>query len=164
MALLTIGIAFMATLCKAQTKTGYANFNAIVDALPAKANMLKDMQTYQKTFEDEVQLMQNNYQAKLKVYIDTKATMTDAVRIQAEGELAGLQTAIQNYNTQAQQKLAARQQELSKPILDHVMLALQTVATEKGYAYVLDSSQQIVLVGPPADDLTAAVKLKLGVK
>ncbi len=49
-------------------------------------------------------------------------------------------------------------------MFDKVKLAVTAVAKEKGYTYVLDATSQIMVVAPDADDLTAAVKLKLGVK
>ena len=39
---------------------------------------------------------------------------------------------------------------------------MQVRAKEKGFTYVLDSSQTALLVSPPADDLIAPVKAKLG--
>lgn len=163
-ALLTVCTVFMANVSKAQSKIGYANFNAIVDAMPAKAELITTMTAYQKTFADQAQTMQNNYQAKLKIYVDGKAKMADAERMQAESELTSLQKGMDTYNTQAQQQIEARQQQLAKPILDNVMTAVKTVGKEKGYSYIFDSSQQIMLMSPEGDDLTAAVKLKLGIK
>ena len=54
--------------------------------------------------------------------------------------------------------------ELLKPLTDKIKSAIQAVATEKGYNYVLDSSQINLIVAPEGDDLLAAVKLKLGLK
>jgi len=163
-ALVAVCVLFTANLAKAQTKIGYVNFNAVIDAMPAKATLTKTLQDYQKTFVDQAQLMQTEYQTKFAAYDKTKTTMSDAARIQAEGELTDIQKRMETFNQQAQQKLEARQQELAKPILDNVKLAVTAVAKEKGYAYVFDSSQQIMIVSPDADDLTAAVKLKLAIK
>ena len=89
--------------------------------------------------------------------------MNDAVRLAKESDLTDINKRMQEYNATAQQKLDQRQQELAKPLFDKVKLAVNTVAKEKGYAYVFDSSQQIMLVSPDSDDLTEAVKAKLGV-
>jgi outer membrane protein len=75
-----------------------------------------------------------------------------------------LQKRIQDYNTTASQKVEAKQNELAKPLLDKVKAAISQVAAEKGYAYVIDSSQPLLLVSPAGDDLFAAVKAKLGLK
>lgn len=157
-------IVFAGNLAKAQNKIGYVFFNGIVDVMPDKATIGKQLQDYQKTFVDQLTLMQNEYQAKGTDYEKNKATMTDAARQAKEGELTDIQKRIQDYSTQAQQKLEAKQNELAKPLFDKVKTAVAAVAKEKGYAYVFDSSQTTLLVSPEGDDLTAAVKLKLGLK
>ena len=45
-------------------------------------------------------------------------------------------------------------------LLDYVV----ALAKEKGYTYVIDTSQTDLIVSPPADDLMSDVKAKLGVK
>ncbi|WP_295647883.1 OmpH family outer membrane protein [uncultured Mucilaginibacter sp.] len=151
------------TLAKAQNKIGYVNFNAVIDVMPDKLVIQKTLQTETKQYSDGLQGMQAEYQAKLADYQKGQAGMNDAVRLAKEGELTDMQKRMQDYNTTAQQKLDQRQQELAKPLFDKVKLAVNGVAKEKGYAYVFDSSQQIMLVSPDSDDLTEAVKTKLGI-
>lgn len=163
--LLATVLAFTANFAaKAQAKQGYVYFSNLVDVMPERAKLSKDLQDYQKTFSDQLQAMQTEFQTKLDAYNKAKATMTDAVRQVKESELTDMQKRIQDYGTQAQQKLEAKQNELVKPLLDKVKAAVEAVAKEKGYAYIIDATSQILVVSPPADDITAAVKLKLGIK
>lgn len=157
-------ITFTATLAKAQQKTGYVYFSNIIDVMPDKAVIGKTLQDYQKTFADALQSMQTEYQTKGAYYEKNRATMTDAIRQAKEGELTDIQKRMQSYSTDAQQKLEAKQNDLAKPLFDKVKLAINQVAKEKGYAFVIDASQNTYLVLPEGDDMTAAVKLKLGVK
>jgi outer membrane protein len=108
--------------------------------------------------------MQANYQNKAAAYAKTKAKLTKLVRVQKETELAGIQKTMQAYSTQAQQKVEAKQNELAKPLLDKIKLAVNQVAKEKGYTLVIDSTQGILLVAPDEDNLMAAVKAKLAIK
>ena len=48
------------------------------------------------------------------------------------------------------------------PIQKKAIEAIQTVAKENGYAYVISKDQ--LLVSPPADDILPLVKKKLGLK
>jgi len=162
--LVALCVVFTANLAKAQNKIGYVYFNAIIDVMPEKTKLGKDLQDYQKTFVDRLQAMQAEYQTKGKAYEAGRDKMTDAVRLQTEGELGDMQKRIQDYSTNAQQQLEAKQNEWAKPLLDKVKTAVDAVAKEKGYAYVFDATQQIMIVSPVNDDLTAAVKLKLGLK
>jgi outer membrane protein len=90
--------------------------------------------------------------------------MTDAVRTAKESELADLQKRFQDYQNTAQQQVEAKRNELGKPIIEKVRAAAAQVAKEKGYTYVINSSQTDLIVSPPGDDLMAGVKAKLGLK
>lgn len=153
-----------ANLAKAQQKIGYVNFNAVIDGMPDKAVIAKTMQDYQKQFADQYQLMQTELQTKGAEYEKNKTTWNDAIRTQKEAEITDIQKRMQDFTQKAQQSIEAKQNEQAKPLFDKVKVAVSAVAKEKGYTYVFDSSQQIMVVYPDGDDLTAAVKLKLGAK
>jgi outer membrane protein len=151
-------------MANAQTKIGHVNFNAIIDLLPDTKVVSKQLQDYNKSFMDQLTNMQNELQTKAADYDSKKATMTDAVRQLKESELQDIQKRMQDYQTSAAQKVDAKKEELGKPLFDKARAAISAVAKEKGYAYVIDSSQNELLVAPDSDDLLAAVKLKLGLK
>jgi outer membrane protein len=90
--------------------------------------------------------------------------MTDAIRTAKESELNDLQKRFTDYQNTAQQQVQAKQAELGKPIIEKVRAAVAQVAKEKGYTYVINSSQTDLVVSPPGDDLAAEVKGKLGLK
>ena len=108
--------------------------------------------------------MNNELQSKGQAYQAQRATMTDAVRTAKEAELTDMQKRFNDYQTQANQQVQAKQAELGKPIIEKVRAAVAQVAKEKGFAYVINSSQTDLVVSPPADDLMAEVKAKLGLK
>jgi outer membrane protein len=108
--------------------------------------------------------MQTELQSKGQEYQKGQATMTDAVRASKQAELQDIQNRIQSLNQKAQQDVEAKSNELVKPLSDKCRTAIEAVAKEKGYSYVFNSNQTQLIVSPPGDDLTAAVKLKLGLK
>ncbi|AYL97038.1 OmpH family outer membrane protein [Mucilaginibacter celer] len=163
-ALVAVGMLFAGGFANAQTKIGHINFNQLIDLMPETKTVSTSLQAYQKTFIDQMTTMNNEYQGKVKEYTEKRATMTDAVRAAKESELTDMQKRMNDYQNNAQQQVDAKRQELGKPIIDKATTAVQAVAKEKGYAYVLDSSQITLLVSPDADDLMAAAKLKLGLK
>jgi len=69
---------------------------------------------------------------------------------------------LQGWQQQAQQLYQQKQQDLIAPIQKKAVDAVQTVAKENGYAFVL--TKEALLSSPPADDLLPLVKKKLGVK
>jgi outer membrane protein len=77
-------------------------------------------------------------------------------------EVNELLVKLQGWQQQAQQMYQQKQQELITPIQKKALEAVQAVAKENGYAYVL--SKEALLVSPPAEDILPLVKKKLGVK
>ncbi len=70
-------------------------------------------------------------------------------------ELSGEEQRIQNMFEQ-------KRQELSLPLQRKLQGAIQEVAKESGYAYVLP--KEALLVMPPADDISPLVRKKLGIR
>ncbi|WP_419701257.1 OmpH family outer membrane protein [Mucilaginibacter sp. NFX135] len=163
-ALVAVGMLFAGNFANAQTKIGHINFNKLIDMMPETKTIQTTMEAYQKTFIDQLTTMNNELTTKGNDFQKNQATMTDAVRSAKGTEIQDIQKRMQDYQNDARQKVEQKQQELTKPLIDKATTAITAVAKEKGYAYVLDSSQVSLLVSPDADDLLAAVKLKLGLK
>ncbi len=149
---------------KAQTKLGYINVNQVIDMMPETKGVQKASQDYQQTFIVQLQSMQTELTTKGQAYEKDRATMSDAVKTVKETELQDLQKRMQDFQQTAQQKVQQKGNELLQPIIDKAKAAITAVAREKGYTYVLDTTQGEPIVAPPADDLMASVKLKLGLK
>ena len=163
-ALIAVCIVFAGNLAKAQSKIGYVAVDAIVDQMPETKAAIKSITDYNKQFIDQLTTMNNELQSKGQAYQAQRATMTDAIRTAKESELNDLQKRFTDYQNTAQQQVQAKQSELGKPIIEKVRAAVAQVAKEKGYTYVINSSQTDLVVSPPGDDLAVEVKAKLGLK
>jgi len=163
-ALVAVCIVFMGNFAKAQVKIGYIDQNALIGAMPELKTVNTQVEAYSKTFTDKITALQNEFNTKVTAYNAKKASMTDADRVASESELQDLQRRGNDMQTTAQKSVEAKGAEYMKPLLEKAKLAIEAVAKEKGYAYVLDSSQTVLLVSPPGDDMMAAVKLKMGLK
>ena len=163
-ALVAVCFVKVGNYAHAQTKNGYVNTQLILSLMPEVKTVKSQLDIYQKQFIDELTSMNNELQTKVKQFQAGKATMTDAVRTSKQGELQDIQKRIQDYQNDAQQKYEAKSNELIKPLSDKIHTAVEAVAKEKGYTYVLDSGQTALVVAPESDNLEAAVKVKLGIK
>lgn len=163
-ALVALCVVFAGNIAKAQTKIGYINFDQLVQVMPETKTIQAQLETYNKQFQDQYTAMTTEYQTKGQAYEAQRATMTDAIRSAKEGELQDIQKRIQAFQQDAQQKVSAKTNELSKPLFDKIRSTVALVAKEKGYTYVINSAQTDLIVSPPGDDLMAEVKAKLGIK
>jgi len=163
-ALVAVCMVFMGNFAKAQVKIGYIDQNALIGVMPELATVKVQMEAFQKTFVDGYAVLNKELNDKGQDYQSHQATMNDAQKTIKQSELADLQKRMQDFQTSAQQKIEAKSQEYMKPLYDRVHAAIDAIAKEKGYTYVLDSSQTSLLVSPPADDMMVAVKAKMGIK
>jgi outer membrane protein len=163
--LIAVSLLLVGQISRAQSKIGYVDFQALIGQMPEAKAIKPQIDAYQKQFVDQLTTMNNELQTKGKAYQDQSKTMTDAVRATKQTELQDLQKRLQDYQTDAQQKVEAKSNELVKPLADKATLAVKEVAKAKGIAYVVDSSRgNPLLVSAATDDLTADVKAKLGIK
>ncbi|QKJ29111.1 OmpH family outer membrane protein [Mucilaginibacter mali] len=162
-ALVAACVLVLSSYAKAQTKIGYLNFQNVVTADPEFAKVTTQINAYQQQFVETIKGINTEYQTKLDEYNAKRATMTDAQRTKAESELTDLQKRLNDQNTNAQNLVNQKYGELTKPLVDKWKAAVNQLAKEKGYTYVIDSSQVELLVAPDGDNLEAAVKAKGGV-
>ena len=163
-ALVAICILSMGSFARAQSKIGYIAMNDLITAMPELKTVNTQMDAYKKTFMDAITSQQAEIQKAGADYQSKRATMSDAVRIAKEAELNDMNKRLQDYSNTAQQQVEAKGQEYMKPLYDKANTAITAVAKEKGYTYILDSTQTSLLVKPDGDDIMAAVKLKLALK
>jgi len=163
-ALVALSMLFVGNFAQAQSKIGYINFQMLVSQMPEAKTIKSQIDIYQKQFIDQLTVMNNELQTKGQEFQKTSTTMTDAVRSAKQTELQDIQKRMQDYQNTAQQQVDAKTNELSKPLIDRARAAVTAVAKERGYNYVLDSSQTTLIVSPEGDDMLEPVKAKLGLK
>lgn len=145
-------------------KTGYISVDQVVALMPETARLDSLLRKYQAdSINPQFQYIVQEYNRKDSM-VNGKDSLKvgAAVRAQVRQELEGYAYQIQNWQTIAQQALQGKQQDLLEPIYRKVDGAIQTVAKESGYAYVLN--REALLVMPPADDLLPLVAKKLNLK
>jgi len=143
-------------------KLGYIDSNELLEMMPGKDSVQNILQNYGKTLENQLQAMYGEYQTKLQDYQSNSNTMSDIIRQTKEKELVDLETRIQTFQQQADVDLQNKQMELLQPILDKAKNAINTVAKENGYTYILDVGTGAFLYYEKGDNIMPLVKAKLG--
>lgn len=156
---LALGIGFGAN-AQGQ-KIGFVDSQVIIDMMPESAKIQQDLQAYYSELQAELQTMASEYQSKMRDYEANSATMSNILRQSKEKEIVDLQGRIQEFQANAEGDLAAKQDELSRPMLDKIKAAIDAVVKAKGLAYVFEKTV-ILSIGDSAIDITPDVKAKLG--
>ena len=161
--LLTICLT-VATLfaTEAQNKLGYINSNELLSIMPQSMEMQTELQSYAKGLESSLAAMQAEGEKKLADYQQNEATMSDLVKQDKVRELESIQQRILEFQQNAQESLAAKEQELITPILDKARKAIEDVAKEENFTYIFDASTGNILYAAESENILPLVKAKLG--
>ncbi|WP_231463207.1 MULTISPECIES: OmpH family outer membrane protein [unclassified Pedobacter] len=168
------GLLFTANMANAQQKIGHVNSEEVFANLPESKTAQTTLENLSKTKQAEIDVMIKEYQSKLTAAQAKEKTRSEANKetvdkeLQtAATELQDLQKRIGDAQTKAQQDLGNKQAELIQPINTKVASAVNAVAKEKGLAYVFDTANgqggNNLIFWDGGDDITAAVKTKLGI-
>ncbi|MEN9338740.1 MAG: hypothetical protein RIQ62_52 [Bacteroidota bacterium] len=148
----------------AQQKIGYINSQELISIMPETKKANDDAEAYQKTFADQMKTMQTELETKFKAYQASEKTMSDAIKTVKEKEIQDLQNRMSSFEQTAKEKIDDKVQELLDPINKKAQAAIESVAQEKGYTYIMDTSAGAILYAKPEDNILSAVKVKLGIK
>ncbi|HLA68673.1 MAG TPA: OmpH family outer membrane protein [Bacteroidota bacterium] len=160
-----VAVGLLAGAAAAQQKIGHVSTDAIMKQLPDAQDAQKQLDGIVVEWQNELNKLQQDWQKRFDDYDQKKLIMTDARRAEAERDLRDLDQRIADYRGQKfgqNGELFQKQNELMKPVQDRVFKAIQDVAKEEGYDYVLDKSGEILMMyANEKHDLTPKVLQKL---
>lgn len=154
---LTIGSL---TIAQAQ-KVAHISVDSLISIMPESKTAEGLVMKHQKELETQVGSMQTELQSKYEKYMAEGSTYSEIIKASKEKELQDLKNRVDEFTAQARQDLQNKQQELSRPIYEKARKAIELVAKENSYKYVLDTSTGVVIYSEPTDDILQLVKKKL---
>ncbi len=157
-------LLFAGNMAHAQGKTGYINFDQLLKLMPESNEMVMQMEAAKKVYTTQLALISNDLDKKGTEFQQKSVSLSDASRLVSQTQIQDINKRLLQLQSNAQQSLQARANELSKPIIDKARAALAEVAKENGYSIVINTSQTDLLIASEADNLMNAVKNKLGIK
>jgi len=151
------------TMAQGAGKIGYISLQELIPSMPEYKKADTALNDYQNALGQNFEDMKREYYEKDSV-LQSKDTLklTKAQLEIKRREISDLLVKLQGYQQQSQQLYQQKQQELIAPIQKKAVDAVNAVAKENGYAYVL--TKEALLVSPPAEDILPLVKKKLGIK
>lgn len=147
---------------KAQGKMGHVNTMELMQMMPEMDSIQRQLQDYGKELEDNIATMQAEFQNKYAEFQNNQNQWSDLIKQTKAKEINDMQVRIQEFMQQAEEDYKQRTNELLAPISDKVKNAIEAVAREGKFAYILDSSNATLFAGSEANDVMSLVKKKLG--
>jgi outer membrane protein len=106
--------------------------------------------------------MVEEFQAKVKKYEAEVAKVSAVLNEERSKEVQDMQNRIVQFRESAGKKLQEKEVELVKPIMEKAILAIEKVSKEKGYKYVLDSTEGGSVIVAEGTNIYNDVKTELG--
>lgn len=148
-----------------EIRVAHINTLAILEEMPEYKAAEKKLKTYGEELEAQIMSMLEEYQKKAQEFETKQDSMSGLMKKTKQDELLDMQSRIQQFQQNAEQEYANKQNELFAPVMEKMQKAIGVVTHEQGYTYMLDiSSGSIVYIGDDAIDATPLVKRKLGIK
>jgi len=149
----------------AQQKIGHINADMLLQMMPETKAAQAQLEKYGRQLEKDLKDMETELQAKITKYREDDKMMTNLSRETRTTEIQELQGRIQDYSMRAQEDLQDKQVELLTPIIERATDAVQKVAKENGFTYILDSSESkaVVIFAENGEDIMDMVKKELGI-
>ncbi len=160
-------IALFGLFAFAQTnmnqQTAFVDSDEIITNMPEYKRAKSEVEAYgvqlQKNLEAKQQKMAEYYQEVMQGA--QTGTLSPLQQKEAEEKLTKMQEELQKSAMDADQKLAQKEADLTKPIYEKFEQALKTVAKESGYAYIVE--RKLFLYSDGGINATQAVKAHLGI-
>lgn len=142
-------VLLLASVAFPQAKIGWINSRTIMDKLPEAQEAQRQLDALVTEWQNELAKMQNEWQKKFAEYDKKKLILTDQMKSDNERELQDLDRKISEYRNRKfgqNGELFQKQNELMKPVQDKIYKAIQDVAKDESYDYIIDKSGEILLM------------------
>ena len=157
-------MAVMSVAASAQNlKFGYVDFNEIVMLMPEMDAARATMEENQKTNEEILMSMYQEYQTKMQDYQAKAASWTTAIRESKEKELMDIESRLQQTQQSLQQEMQQLQNSLQAPIYEKAQTTIQNLAKAQGLAFVFEESSLIYIDPAQGVNLTTEARKALNI-
>lgn len=154
----------MPMLASAQSiKLGLVNTQAVLTAMPENKEAEEKLATISKRYEDEYGKLQEEMKRKYDEFQSLKEDEPQAIKDRKMQDLQEYSAKIQQFEQMAQRDLQTQQENLMSPIINKVRNAIESVGKEGNYTLIQEIGA-VLYYGAPAEDVTPAVRAKLGLK
>jgi len=159
--IISAGIFGFTNAANAQ-KIGYISADEIIQLMPEAATVQTQLDQYQQSLYQNAEDKKAAFDEAVQKFYKDSTTMSASLKEVKREELQKQIQELSTENQKIQNQFEMKRQELSLPIQKKLQTAIEDVAKENGYTYILPREALIVM--PPTSDISALVRKKLGLK
>ena len=124
----------------AQPKVGYMNPQEVLDNLPEREAIERQLNQFLDQREAEFEERSIEFQNKMAEFQQEAPNLSEAETRRRQQELQTLDQELEEFQMRIQQELERRQSELLSPVLQEMNAVIETIAIEMELDYVLNES------------------------
>ena len=160
-----LAVAMLGVSTASAQKFARINLQEIVIAMPEFEEAQKNLETFGKDLQEQMEQIQVEFNNKLADFQKNQATMAASIKQMKQQELEQLQQRFAEFQQIAQQDFQKKQQELLEPLQVKAQNAINKVAKANGYIAVIDTSVPSFVYVDEAQvvDIAPLVKKELGI-
>ena len=162
--ILIAAMAVMSIAASAQDlKLAYVDFNEIIMLMPEMDQARATLEENQKTNEEILMAMYEEYQAKAQQFQQKASTWTPAIRESKEREIMDIQSRLEQTQQSLQQEMQQLQNSLQAPIYEKAQNTVNEIAKSKGIAAVFEMGSLLYVDPAQLINLTAEARVALNI-
>jgi len=164
---IAFGLLLFAVTVNAQ-KYAIIDTKYILDRMPEYKQAQKQLDDVAAGWQKEIDSMQANLDRMYKDYDAEQVMLSEELRKKREDQLFQKEKNLRDQQRKRfgfEGDLFNKRKELIKPVQDKVYNAVQKIATQRGYDFILDKSEGITIIfADPKLDKSEDILRELGVK
>ncbi len=149
-----------------ELKIGYTNAEYLLGLLPEAKQIEADLRAYETQLQNQLKAKYQDLQTKIGDYQANEASYNELIKADKQRELTNLQESLQQFQTDAEQSLVTKRNQLLQPAVEKIGTAIQAVAEENSYSLVLSAGSpgfDVLLYASEKHDVSKLVLEKLGI-
>lgn len=126
-------------------KVAYLNKDQIVASLPVIQAINRDLAAMQKQYDEEYRRMQDEYNGKVKRFLDNQDSMQKAIRMARQTEITEYELRLRAYEKKVAEEMSRMRQDAYAPILAKMHQVIKNLAQKMSINIVLDGSTPLYM-------------------
>ena len=166
MSVLLIMMLFAVSMAANAQKFALIDTEYIMKNIPAAQSANEQMQEATKKYQSEVEALAKEAQKMFQDYQAQSSTLSAAQKTKKEDEIVAKEKSAAELKRKyfgPEGELYKKRESLMQPIQDEIYNAVKEIATQNGYAVVVDrASASSIIFASPSIDVSNEVLAKLG--
>ena len=146
----------------AQVKIAHIEVQKLISEMPEVIAAQKELKKLEETYTADMESTYKELQTKAQTYAADASNQTEIINQKRQKELEDMQRGIQEFQQTVSQELQKKTMDMMQPLIEKAKTAIDKVAVQLGFEYILDSSQGGSVVISKGKDIMSEVKAELG--